>query len=103
MKDLIKVTDTTINNETVKAVSARELHQFLESKQEFANWIKDRVETYSFQENQDYTSFDKIIKREKGASTRVEYAISLDMAKELSMVERTDKGKQARPPILHRV
>ena len=42
-----------------KVVNARELHYFLESRQEFANWIKSRIEKYGFIENQDFTTFTK--------------------------------------------
>lgn len=83
MKDLIKVTDTTINNEVVQAVSARELHQFLESKQDFSDWVKSRIDTYDFQENQDFIVFRKIMKNPTGGRPAKEYAITLDMAKEL--------------------
>lgn len=79
-----------------KAVSARMLHTFLESKQEFANWIKNRIDKYGFVENTDYVSFDNVIKRENGATVRKEYALSISMAKELSMVEGNERGKQAR-------
>lgn len=92
MEEIIKI----IEKEGNKAVNARELHNFLESKQEFANWIKSRVEKYGFVENQDFSSFDNIVKRENGATVRKEYAISLDMAKELSMVENNEKGRLAR-------
>ena len=44
----------------------------------------------------DYSSFDNIVKRENGATVRKEYALSIDMAKELSMAENNDKGRQAR-------
>ncbi|MEM1138109.1 MAG: antA/AntB antirepressor family protein [Bacteroidota bacterium] len=77
-------------------VDARELHNFLGSKQEFANWIRNRIKRYGFEEGQDYTSFDKFIKREKGGSKRTEYALTLNMAKELAMVENNEKGRQAR-------
>lgn len=92
MNELIKITEQNGK----RAVNARELHQFLESKQEFANWIKGRVEKYGFVENQDYISFDILVKRDIGSSIRKEYALSLDMAKELSMVENNEKGRQAR-------
>lgn len=92
MEEIIKIEDRNGK----KAVNARELHQFLESKQEFSNWIKGRIEKYGFVENQDYSSFDNIIKRESGATVRKEYALSLDMAKELSMVENNEKGRLAR-------
>lgn len=68
----------------------------LESKQQFANWIQNRIEKYGFVENQDFCSFNKVIKRETGATTTTEYALSVDMAKELSMVENNEKGRLAR-------
>lgn len=92
MEEIIKITE----KDGRKAVNARELHAFLGSKQEFANWIKSRIEKYGFVENQDYSSFDNIVKRENGATVRKEYALSLDMAKELSMVENNENGKMAR-------
>ena len=92
MKELIKIT----NNNGKQAVSARELHEFLESKQQFANWIQNRIEKYGLVESQDYSSFNNIIKRESGATILIEYALTLDAAKELAMVEGNAKGKQAR-------
>jgi phage anti-repressor protein len=81
-----------------KAVSARLLHAFLESKRDFSNWIKDRIEKYGLVENQDYqvllNNFGEQTGR--GGHNRIEYALSIDCAKELSMVEGNAKGKQAR-------
>lgn len=74
-------------------VNARELHEFLENKRQFADWIKQRIEQYGFIENEDY-SISQIC--EKGHRAKIEYAISIDMAKELSMVENNEKGKAAR-------
>ena len=79
-----------------RAVNARDLHTFLENKRQFADWIKQRIEQYGFVENQDYEVFHNFVKRETGGSTRTEYALSLDMAKELSMVENNEKGRMAR-------
>lgn len=92
MEEIIKITE----HNGKRAVNARELHQFLESKQQFANWIQNRIEKYGFVENQDFCSFNKVIKRETGATTITEYALSVDMAKELSMVENNEKGRLAR-------
>ena len=89
MHVLIKITEQ--NGE--RAVNARELHQFLEVKSRFGDWIKNRINEYGFVENQDFVSVSKNL--ENGGRT-IEYAISLDMAKELSMVERNEKGKLAR-------
>jgi len=82
-------TDTDGNN----TVNARDLHEFLENKDHFSTWIKDRIKQYDFVENQDFVLFSE--NSEKGRPKQ-EYHLSINMAKELSMVERNDKGKQAR-------
>lgn len=92
MTALIKITET--NGQ--RAVNARDLHQFLESKQHFSNWIQNRIEEYQFIEGQDFEVFNKCIKNPSGGRPAKEYALSLDMAKELSMVERTERGRRAR-------
>ncbi len=92
MNELIKIQQHNDQN----LVDARELHVFLESGRDFSNWIKDRISKYSFIENQDYVSFAKIVERVTGATTRIEYGLTIAMAKELSMVEGNAKGKQAR-------
>lgn len=79
-----------------QVIDARELWRALESKQEFSNWIKNRIDSYGFQENVDYCSFDKIINREIGATKRKEYILTLDTAKEIAMVENNEKGRMIR-------
>lgn len=88
MKNLIEIKE--VNGK--KLVSARDLHEFLESKQEFTNWIKNRIKQYGFVENEDFT-IDKFIMRK---TWKHDYIISIDMAKELSMVEQNAKGREAR-------
>ena len=87
--ELIKITE----HNGKKAVSARELHSFLGSKREFATWIKDRIKKYGLVENQDFVRFDDFVKT---GGRSIEYALTLDCAKELAMVEGSAKGKQAR-------
>ena len=94
MNELIPIQSQTIDGNAVETVNARELHAFLESKQQFADWIKNRIEKYEFVENSDYTLLHKKMKANN--ATMIEYYITLDMAKELAMVERNEKGKQAR-------
>ena len=93
MTQLIPLHSQTIDGNAVETVNARELHEFLESKRQFADWIKNRIEQYDFVENQDFTTVSKNL--EKGGRS-IDYYITLDMAKELAMVERNEKGKQAR-------
>ena len=54
MNELICLTQSSINGELQQTVNARELYVYLESRQEFANWIKNRIEKYGFVENQDF-------------------------------------------------
>ena len=79
-----------------QAVNARELHTFLESKQQFADWIKNRIYRYDFEEGIDFVVFHKDMKNSKGGRTSIEYAITVTMAKELAMVENNQKGKEVR-------
>ena len=75
-----------------QVVSARELHQFLEIKTDFTEWCK-RMFDYGFEENKDFTS---ILGKSTGGRPSVDYALIIDCAKEISMVQRSEKGKQAR-------
>lgn len=78
-------------------VSARELHLFLESKQDFSTWIKARIDKYDLIEDVDYVTAPQIYGTVNGGtSTRTEYGLTVSCAKELSMVENNDKGKEAR-------
>lgn len=76
-----------------KLMNARDLHTFLELGKDFSNWIKDRIVQYGFVENIDYVVFAKIGENPRGGRPTKDYFLSLDMAKELSMVERNEKGK----------
>ena len=93
MNELIPLHPQTINGNAVETVSARELHTFVESKRQFADWIKNRIEKYGFVENVDYVTFSQNC--EKGRPSQ-EYFITLDMAKQLAMVENNEKGMQVR-------
>lgn len=83
----------------VRTVNARELHEFLNVGKMFAHWIKDRIEQYGFEEGKDFTIDLPVSANQKGRGgdrRSKEYHLSMDMAKELSMVERTHHGKLAR-------
>lgn len=96
-------------NNGQKAVNARDLHAFLESKQQFADWIKGRISRYDFEEGKDFEvlCFDyqgnllnirhhNFMKTDNQQVSKIEYALSIGMAKELSMLENNERGKQAR-------
>lgn len=90
--NLIAVFNGTIANQSVQLCNARDLHAFLESKSQYANWIKDRINEYGFIQDEDYL----IITERTNGRPRKEYHITLDMGKELGMVERNEQGRQIR-------
>ena len=97
MNQLIPLQPQTIDGNAVETVNAHELHSFLEVGRDFSTWIKDRISKYEFVENTDYITLPKTGELEnKGLQGKIEYFVTLDMAKELSMVERNEKGRQAR-------
>ncbi|MFU2024669.1 antA/AntB antirepressor family protein [Bordetella avium] len=101
MNSLITINQANLNGAPVQTVNARDLHAFLEIGKDFSTWIKDRIAQYEFLENQDYVIAQELSSPKSGSSMArtqrtTEYHLTLDMAKELSMVERNDKGKQAR-------
>ncbi|EFB5390777.1 TPA_asm: phage antirepressor Ant [Campylobacter coli] len=73
-------------------ILARDLYFFIDAKRQFANWINERIENYDFIEKQDYI-IELVYTKGR---PRKEYYITLDMAKELCMVENNEKGRQAR-------
>ena len=96
MNELIKIEKQIINNDEVNSVNARDLWVALESKQDFSTWIKARLEQAYAVENEDYGVFHKTVENLKGGRPQVEYALSLDLAKNIAMLERNEKGNQIR-------
>ena len=102
MDELIKVTKNDIIDKLV--VNARDLHAFLGVGKNFGNWINDKLNKYGFIENVDYT---RIFFDMNGNETsllgigmervhKIEYGITLDVAKELGMVQNNERGRQIR-------
>ena len=96
MNELIRIEVSAISGEPAQTCDARELHQFLEVGKVFAAWIQERIEQYGFEQGKDYEVFSDSGNNPQGGRPSKEYTITIDMAKELAMVERNEKGKQAR-------
>ncbi|WP_208432149.1 antA/AntB antirepressor family protein [Bartonella doshiae] len=90
---LIDINQTKIDGELVQTVNARDLHAFLEVKTSFKDWIIRRIKECKFKEDHDFCSF---LSESSGGRPSKDYALTLDMAKHLSMIERNDKGHEAR-------
>lgn len=95
MNELIIIRPTLINGAEVNSVNARDLHAVLESKRQFADWIKARIDEVDAIENIDYIVFSQ--KNENGNNKPlIEYILSTDIAKEIAMLERNEIGKKVR-------
>lgn len=82
----------TINEQGLQVVSARELYDFLGVKAQFTNWC-NRMFAYGFEDGKDFLT---ILLESTGGRPTTDYALTLDCAKEIAMIQRTEKGKQAR-------
>lgn len=93
MNELIK---TKQNDNGDILVTGRDLHEFLEIGTRYDNWLKRMVE-YGFSENADFIAVvQKRTTAQGNETTFTDHHIKLDMAKEISMLQRNEKGKQAR-------
>ena len=89
MNNLIKI---TTNDNDEQLVRGRELHEFLGVDSNYTTWFKRMVD-YGFSIGLD---FIPVLEKSIGGRPKEDHAIKLDMAKEISMIQRTEKGKQAR-------
>ena len=81
------------NNNGAQAVMGRDLHAFLESKEAYTRWISRLIEKYGFVAGQDFMTK---MSESTGGRPSENHILTLDMAKEISMVQNNDKGRQAR-------
>lgn len=88
--NLVNIDKVDISIDSERKVCARELHAFLEVGSRFSDWIRRRIAEYGFVQGIDF-----IILRNEYNDIK-ELRVTIDMAKELCMVEKNSKGKQAR-------
>ena len=93
MNELINV---TLNDNHEPVVSGRQLHEALYVKTRYNDWF-NRMTEYGFIENQDYLAItQKRVTAQGNSTNQVDHIIKLDMAKEIAMIQRTERGKQVR-------
>ncbi|WP_418180615.1 antA/AntB antirepressor family protein [Aliarcobacter lanthieri] len=94
MQDIIKVTKNEIGNTELNSVNAREIHSYLEVKTHLSTWIQRAISKYDFKENIDFS----ILKsgNPNGGRDVLDYIVTIDMAKELAMLENNPKGREVR-------
>ena len=94
-QQIIPVFAGEITGVSSQLVNARSLHKFLESERQFSNWITYQIDAFGFEQDIDFIKINNFVNG-KNSKPLTDYHLSLDMAKELSMVERNAKGKEAR-------
>lgn len=77
-------------------VDARDLHGAMSVPKDYTSWIKYRIDQYKLVEGDDYEVFTKIGENPLGGRPATEYALTLDTAKELAMIENNDSGRAIR-------
>jgi len=96
MNELLKI--NTIDSERI-TVSARDLYEFLEATERFNSWF-DRMKQYGLVENTDYTTVKKLTEVPNNGGVQIreldDYQLTIDTAKQIAMLQRNEKGTQAR-------
>lgn len=96
MNELLKINTTDSERITV---SARELYQFLEATERFNSWF-ERMTQYGLVENTDYTTVKKLTEVPNNGGVQIreldDYQLTIDTAKQIAMLQRNEKGTQAR-------
>lgn len=90
INELIKVSTNEVGE---KIVTARDMYHFLELSERFSKWF-ERMVSYGFQLNIDYTPYQMVHPQNNGVVD--DYKLTLDTAKEIAMIQRSEKGRQAR-------
>lgn len=90
-----KLINVTLNENQEPVVSGRQLHQVLGVKTEYKKWFS-RMTDYGFTENEDFVRVTQKCPTLGGVQNMTDHVLKLDMAKEIAMIQRTDKGKEVR-------
>lgn len=91
----------TLANQIQETINARDLHECLNVGRDFPTWIKSRIETYGFIEGEDYSPVLVKTKSWLGGRPKTEYFLTLDMAKELAMLENNSQGRAIRRALIN--
>jgi len=92
MNEILKI---EVNEKQEPCISGRELHEFLEVETPYHIWFP-RMVGYGFDEDIDFSTFEQKCSKPQGGRPSTDHIIKLDMAKEIAMIQRSEKGKQAR-------
>lgn len=92
-QQLIPVFTGELTEESTQLCNARDLHTALQISTRFDDWMRRRIEEYGFVEGEDFSSN---LRKSRGGRPRIDYRLTIDMAKELAMIENNEVGRQVR-------
>lgn len=92
---------TSFGTDIKETLNARDLHAFLQSKQQFADWIKNKLNKVGFKEGLDFI-IHKIMNNSKRGPKYVEYFVTTETAKQIALMENTDVGYEYRTYLIDR-
>ncbi len=92
--EIIPISQSVINDNETNTVNARDLHKALEVRKDFSNWMKAQINRACLEENVDYVTYAQ--KGEGGKFGSIEYILTIDSAKHISMMSSSVKGKAIR-------
>jgi len=102
MNEIISISTKEINGAEVNSVNAKEIYEYLGVKTRFDKWIQRAITKYDFRENIDFEAIDQKRPTAQGNTTTYkDYIVTIDMAKELAMLENNPKGREARKYFLN--
>ena len=96
MQELIKIEKRVIGAEETNSVNARELHEALEIKKDFTNWIKTQISRAGLRKDVDYIIVSQKVQAGNGVSTKKDYIITTDSSKHIAMMSQGQKAKEVR-------
>lgn len=95
MRNIQQLVPVTMNEKEEVIISSRDLHQYLHIQTRYKVWILRMLE-YGFEEDEDYQRVTQKCDTPGGVQNQTDYILKIDMAKEICMIQRSERGRQAR-------
>lgn len=95
MHNIQQLVPVTMNDNEEVVISSRDLHKYLHIQTRYKVWILRMLE-YGFEENEDYQRVTQKCDTPGGIQNQTDYILKIDMAKEICMIQRSERGRQAR-------
>src|ERR1019366_3437871 len=96
MHQIIAIESAKVGENSVQTVNARDVYDFLDVGKDFSTWVKVQITRCRLAEGRDYTCSPSRGSEGRGGQNRIDYHLTLDAGKQISMMSETDKGFEVR-------